>query len=186
MVTLLLERNALRSREIFRVPGNQALVAEILGDVENDIKAIARGDVNVIASVLKAWLQNLPNPIIPVEVVTTFTQLCEQHKFLGMLQKLPQLHHITLTYLIGFLKDIAANSQDTGMEKGDLAAVFAPLILNPARVTHTADGAQRLTELAMTFLRRLMEILDPSIVYPLNPAYLASAPARKRPGAPKQ
>jgi hypothetical protein len=186
MVTLLLERNALRTRDIFRAPGTEALVAEILGDVNDDITVLARGDVNVIASLLKVWLQNLTNSIIPIELVTTFIEKCEEHKFLGMLEKLPQLHHLTLTYLIGFLRDVAANSQENGMEKGDLAAVFAPLILNPARVAHTPEDVQRLSEVAIAFLRRLLEVLDAGIVYPLNPVYLAGAPARKRAGPPRQ
>jgi hypothetical protein len=35
------------------------------------------------------------------------------------------------------------------------------------------------------FLRRLIEVLDPETVYPLNPVYLADTPARKRAGRPK-
>jgi hypothetical protein len=100
MVTLLLERNALRTYQIFRVGGNEALVTEILDEANGDLKAIARGDVNVVASILKAWLQRLPNPIIPVELVSTFKQSCEQHKFLGMLEKLPQVHHAHLHHRV--------------------------------------------------------------------------------------
>jgi hypothetical protein len=71
------------------------------------------------------------------------------------------------------------------MENGDLVTIFPPLILNPARVARTADDVQSLTEFAMVFLRRLIEVLDPETVYPLNPVYLADTPARKRAGRPK-
>jgi hypothetical protein len=182
---LLKERNALRTEDIFRSLANEALVKEIQSQVNEDIAHLEKGDVKVLATILKNWLRALPNPLVPVEMLPLFVEMCEQNKFLGFLEKLPQVHLFSLTYLIGFLREVIANSQDTGLERADVAAVFGPCIVNPSRGGRgDPEKIQELTEFAVAFTNRILDAEDPSIIYPLNPAYIPAPDARRKQSAP--
>jgi hypothetical protein len=184
IVGLLKSRNALRTEGIFRIPGPEGVVREILDTVNEDYSVIANGDVNVIATLLKTWLLELPNPIVPVEQLGLFQEMCEQNKFLGFVEHMPQVHQLTLLYLIGFMQEVCQNTEFTGMERMDIAAIFAPCIVNPARVAGPDPPLiQRLTELSVVFCSRLIETRDTTVIYPLNRAYLpenAPPPGRKK------
>jgi hypothetical protein len=148
--------------------------------VNDDRTAIARGDVNVIASLLKTWLKELPNPLVPSEMFDLFEEMSDQNKYLGFVERLPQVHQLTLIYLIGFLQEVCHNTEFTGMEKADLAMIFGPCIVNPAKaITADPERIQRITEKAVAFCSRLIEARDPSIVYPLNPVYLQKGAAKR-------
>jgi hypothetical protein len=179
IVEQLKARQCFRSEAIFRVPGNEGLIQAIRSEVNINMAAIARGDVNVIASLLKLWLKDLPNPVVPIELVDEFQQMCEQNKFLSFVERLPQVHQLVLVYLIGFTKELAGNAKYTGMEKADLAMVLGPLIVNPVRSAQNDSAkVQKLTELSVAFFNRLVDVRDTSGIYPLNPAYLVTANAQ--------
>jgi hypothetical protein len=188
IITLLKERNALRTEEIFRAPANDSLVKEIQSQVNEDLeRGLERGDVKVLATLLKNWLKALPNPLVPVEMLHLFVEMCEQNKFLGFLERLPQVHLLSVTYLIGFLREVIANSQYTGLEKADVAAIFGPCIVNPSRGARgRPEKIQELTEFAVAFTNRVLEAKDPSIIYPLNPAYIPEPVTQRKKGAPSQ
>jgi hypothetical protein len=98
-----------------------------------------------------------------------FVQMCDQGKFLGFVEQLPQVHRMTLTYLVGFLQEVCANTQVNGMDGHDLAVMFGPLVVRPAM---SPSIAERLAQASVAFFERLLGAWDCSIVYPLNPAYL--------------
>jgi hypothetical protein len=173
MIATMRERNALRTTDIFRVPGNEGIARSILAGVNEDVQLVKNGDVNVIASLLKTWLAELPNPLVPFELTDALEESGRQGKYLGFLEHLPQAHRITTLYIIGFLKEIAANSEHNGMQKGDLAAIFGQLFVHPARVCKgNMQRIPQLSEVAVRYVTKLIESADPSIIYPLNPAYL--------------
>jgi hypothetical protein len=182
MVELLKDKSAFRTKDIFTTPGTEGIVKDIRAHVNDDMTVIARGDVNVVATLLKMWIKELPNPIVPVEQIQQFQALCEQNKFLAFVEMMPQVHQLTLVYLIGFLQELSKASEYTGMEKSDLATIFGPCIVNPSRAAaNDADLVQRLTSLSVAFCSRLIDMRDPAVVYPLQAAYLVEAgvPARK-------
>jgi hypothetical protein len=190
IVTLLKERNALKTDGIFRVQGNEGLLREILAEVDQDAAVLARGDVHVLATFLKTWLKELPNPIVPIELFNNFQEMAEQNKFLGFVETLPQVHLLTLTYIIGFLKELLENQEYTGMDKSDISTIFGPCFVNPARFAKkNPELVQKLTELSVAFCRRLLDARDATIIYPLNPAYLpvpgATTKARKEEPVPE-
>jgi hypothetical protein len=110
--------------------------------------------------------------------------MARQSKFLGFVERLPQVHQLTLTYLIGFLQEIVQNAAYTCMERADIGAIFGPCIVNPSRIAGTTGAkVQELTTQAVAFCTRLLEPREAAIIYPLNPAYLPEAEPPKRPGA---
>jgi hypothetical protein len=182
LIGLLKERNVFRTEGIFRIPGNPELVKDIQIQMNEDMTALDRGDVNVLATILKNWLKALPNPVVPIEMKELFTSQCEQAKYLGFLEKLPQVHLMTLTYIVGFLREVIANAQYTGMGRSDLATIFGPCFINPQRsVRGDPAQIQRLTEYSVAFTNRLLEMRDATIIYPLNPAYIPAPGALKKP-----
>lgn len=172
MINQLNERNAMKTNGIFRVAGSESITNDILADVNTDITAISRGDVNVLANLLKIWLKELPNPVIPREMLDKFEEMAEQNKHLGFLEQLPQVHRFTLLYVIGFIKDVCKNSDSTKMGKSDLATIFGPCLVNPVRSVSDQERVEHLTQLSISFVSRCIEGCDPSIVYPLDPFYL--------------
>ena len=175
MVKQLTERNALKTVGIFRVAGSQAITNEILEEVNTNIEAISsRGEVNVLANLLKIWLTELPNPVVPVEMIDTFEEMTESNRHLGFLEKLPQVHRFTLMFIIGFVQDICKNSDVNKMGKSDLATIFGPCLVNPIRSVgqDDPDRVEHLTQLSISFVSRLIDACDPSIVYPVDPFYL--------------
>jgi hypothetical protein len=62
MVTVLRER-------IFRTSRPDGVVMDIMSAVDQNLTAIAKGDVNVVATVLRNWLQELSNSLIPIELL---------------------------------------------------------------------------------------------------------------------
>jgi hypothetical protein len=179
MVTELRARGVFRTEAIFRISGNEGLMKSIREEVNENMTAIARGDVNVIAGLLKLWLKELPNPVVPIELTAEFKEMCMENKYLRFTERIPQVHQLVLVYLVGFVKELAGAARVTNMENADLAMVFGPLIVNPVRAGNgDPDMVQKLTELSIAFFSRLVEMRDTAGIYPLNPEYLT-------PGVPK-
>jgi hypothetical protein len=173
IVGLLLKLGALLTPNIFMTQPPKGLLAEILRDVNQDMSVLSRGDVNVMASLLVTWLKELPNPVVPVELVNSFLQMAQDDKFLGFAEALPQAHRLVLLYVIGFLQEVFHNAHHTGVEKDDLAKLFGPAIVNPERLARDDENRQaKLHRLSIAFVTKLIERADPSIIYPLSPAYL--------------
>jgi hypothetical protein len=180
LVKTLMDKNASRTFDVFRQPGNEGITHEILASVNEDVNVVTKGDVNVTASLLKIWLEQLPNALVPSEMVPQFAEMCEQGKFLGFVELLPQVHQLSLLFLVGFLNEMARASEATGLERSDLATIFGPLIVHPIQVAK-GDVAQlvKLSELSVRFCSRVIDARDTSVVYPLNPVYLQGRVVQK-------
>lgn len=177
IIKQLQDRNARGTNGIFRVIGNKGITADIFSEVNKNMVAISRGDVNVIANLLRLWLKELPDPVVPVEMSDDFVRAAKQNKFRCFIEKLPQVHKMTLLYIIGFLQDIYNNAHENKIEKSEIATIFGPCLVNPSRVARdNVEEIQHLTELSIAFVTRLIDEADPSPIYPLNPLYLSHQP----------
>jgi hypothetical protein len=173
IVTTLKERNALRTPDIFTLSGNEGITASILADVNENVKAVTKGDVHILASLLKIWLKQLANPLVPFELTAQFMDAGAEGHFLGFFENLPQVYRLTSLYIIGFLKEVAANSEYNGLERGDLAMMFGPLFVDPLRASKgDTEIVQKLNELGIGYVGKLIDVADPAIIYPMNPVYL--------------
>jgi hypothetical protein len=173
MIELFKERGGLRAEGIFTNSGNDGLVREIRGEVNRNMSVLTRGDANVLGSLIKLWLHDLPNPIVPIEMAGTFIERGDRGQFRGFLELLPSLHQRTLTYLSEFLKDVLKNAEYNGLERSDLATVFGPCIVNPLRSAGgDAQIVQKLTGLSVAFCNQLLQERESAVLYPLNPEYL--------------
>jgi len=143
LANAVLDLNGCQSEGIFRVPGDSDGVAELRLRIEKnryDITGIQ--DVDVPASLLKFWMRDLADPLIPAE----FYQRCieageNSEKAIQIIAELPTYHRSVAKYVIRFLQIVGEtqNQAKTRMTVQNLAMVFAPNFLrctseNPTQI----------------------------------------------------
>jgi hypothetical protein len=179
MVELVKTRGGLQTEGIFRNPGNDAQIREIRTKVNFGLNALERGDVDVVASLIKMWLFQLANPLVPLELLPRFIELGSAGSFREFFALLPTAHRRTLLYFAGFLLDVARNSEKNGLSTNELATLFGPCFVNPSRSGSTDPSeVQKLTLLSIGLCKHILEEQDTTIFYPLHQLYLAT-PAPK-------
>ncbi|KAF9439153.1 hypothetical protein BGZ76_010746 [Entomortierella beljakovae] len=123
----------LKTEGIFRISGDLGAVAELRARIElgnYDISGIT--DPHVPCSLLRLWIRDLPEPIIPYEMYQQCIQGAQDKDAIAMIvSSLPMWHKEMMIYLMSFLKSF--NNQPvkeaTKMSLSNLAMVFAPTLL---------------------------------------------------------
>ncbi|XP_034241312.1 rho GTPase-activating protein 39 isoform X2 [Thrips palmi] len=123
----------------------------------------ASTDAHAPASLLKLWYRELYEPLIPDALYNECVNFHDQpEKAIAIVQRLPELNRLVLSYLIRFLQIFARPEvvQVTKMDASNLAMVMAPNCLRctseDPRVIF--DNARK----EMAFLRTLIQSLDTS------------------------
>ncbi|KAG0024585.1 hypothetical protein BGZ81_007644 [Podila clonocystis] len=98
-----------------------------------DLLAMDAIDPNDIATLLKLYLRELPNPLLPPTLLEQFQSLLSTdrhicHTLRGILIRLPRPNYVVLSYLCHHLSKIAAHSDTTKMTVSNLGVVFAPTL----------------------------------------------------------
>lgn len=95
-----------RSEGIFRVPGDAECVTELKIRVERgnyDLQGVT--DPNVPASLLKLWLRELSDPLIPMSIYDSCIKSFDHpERALSVLQRLSQHHAAVTKFMIEFLQ----------------------------------------------------------------------------------
>jgi hypothetical protein len=122
---------------IFRVTGAASKVRELRGLSEQgkDCKFPERAQPQDAATLLKAFIRELNEPLIPERLNKMFmkaSEIKDTNQKLNLIRNLlthiPRIHIGTLYYLINFLRQIADNSEKNSMTSSNLAVVLAPNI----------------------------------------------------------
>lgn len=133
--------NGLSEEGLFRLPGQAKNVAE-LKDAFNrggtpELES-NKAEVHSVASVLKSYFRELPEPLIPYdyfEVFLTAARCYEMDEGDGItaiqkqLTTLPRPNYVLLMFLCRFLFEVQEHSQENKMGVRNLAMVFGPNIL---------------------------------------------------------
>jgi len=135
----ILQLNGTHTEGIFRIPGDADAVSELKCQIEKGIFEIGEHiDPNIPASLLKHWLRELAEPVIPTYIYEKCVETGkkEHSKDIGIeaweiINSLPEINKNVITYMIRFLKVIAKpeNIKHTKMTIENLAMVFAPNFL---------------------------------------------------------
>jgi hypothetical protein len=95
-------------------------------------------DVHVIASVLKAYLRSLPEPLLTYRFYAEFMSIAQitndqQRKaaILNVIHQLPEGNYNNLKYLMKFLSKLSEKSQQNKMSTQNIAIVMSPNLLWP-------------------------------------------------------
>ncbi|XP_050087341.1 uncharacterized protein LOC126572236 isoform X3 [Anopheles aquasalis] len=151
---------------IFRVPADVDEVNMLKNRIDRWEFPENKGtmDAHAPASLLKLWYRELYDPLIPDELYDECVQTEDPAEAAAIVEKLPKINRLVLTYLIHFLQqfslpDVVAN---TKMDSSNLAMVFAPNLLrcqsqDPKVILENARKE-------MTFMRTLIQHMDTASV----------------------
>uniref|UniRef100_A0A671YGH9 Rho GTPase activating protein 22 n=1 Tax=Sparus aurata TaxID=8175 RepID=A0A671YGH9_SPAAU len=137
-----IREHGLGEEGLFRAPGQTNHVRELQDAFDRGEKPVfdSTTDVHTVASLLKLYIRELPEPIIPFSKYTQFlscAQLLTKDKAMGILElgkqvkSLPQVNYNLLKYICKFLDEVQSHSTENKMSVQNLATVFGPNILRP-------------------------------------------------------
>ncbi|XP_074546128.1 rho GTPase-activating protein 24 isoform X2 [Halichoeres trimaculatus] len=132
----------LREEGLFRLPGQANLVKELQDAFDCGEKPSfdCNTDVHTVASLLKLYLRELPEPVIPFHKYDDFlacAKLLSKDDEMGMkelrklVECLPPVNYNLLKYICRFLDEVQSYSGVNKMSVQNLATVFGPNILRP-------------------------------------------------------
>ncbi|XP_041830754.1 rho GTPase-activating protein 22 isoform X2 [Melanotaenia boesemani] len=127
---------------LFRMPGQANLVKELQEAFDCGDKPLfdSNTDVHTVASLLKLYLRELPEPVIPFskyEDFLTCAQLLAKDEEEGIqelgkqVSTLPLPNYNLLKYICKFLDEVQSHCNENKMSVQNLATVFGPNILRP-------------------------------------------------------
>uniref|UniRef100_UPI0037E9BBF3 rho GTPase-activating protein 22 n=1 Tax=Semicossyphus pulcher TaxID=241346 RepID=UPI0037E9BBF3 len=127
---------------LFRMPGQANLVKELQESFDCGDKPLfdSNTDVHTVASLLKLYLRELPEPVIPFskyEDFLTCAQLLAKDEEEGVqelgrqVSTLPLPNYNLLKYICKFLDEVQSHCHENKMSVQNLATVFGPNILRP-------------------------------------------------------
>ncbi|KAF0031590.1 hypothetical protein F2P81_016145 [Scophthalmus maximus] len=132
----------LQEEGLFRLPGQANLVKELQDAFDCGEKPSfdCNTDVHTVASLLKLYLRELPEPVIPFH---KYDEFLASAKLLGkddemgikelrkLVESLPPVNFNLLKYICRFLDEVQSYSGVNKMSVQNLATVFGPNILRP-------------------------------------------------------
>jgi len=128
---------------VCRLPGRVSVVRKLCEafDMGGSRPSLDDVDVHSVASLLKSYLCDLPQPVIPVahydsvmHIVTRERPLDPEAAISAMsdaIQQLPHANYNLLHYLCDFLHNVARCSEINQMTASNLATVFSPCFIKP-------------------------------------------------------
>ncbi|XP_026057844.1 unconventional myosin-IXAb isoform X3 [Carassius auratus] len=151
-----IEMHGLYTEGIYRKSGSTNKIRELKQGLDTDANSVNLDDYNihVIASVLKQWLRDLPNPLMTFELYEEFLRamgLQDKREVVqgvySVIDQLSRTHLSTLERLIFHLVRISFQEETNRMSANALAIVFAPCIL---RCPDTTDPLQSVRDISKT------------------------------------
>nr|XP_040149022.1 protein FAM13A isoform X3 [Ictidomys tridecemlineatus] len=127
--------HGLTQEGLFRVNGNVKVVDRLRQQFESGARVELQelGDVCAAASLLKLFLRELPEGVIPSALHPRFIQLfkdgrcdAQEHSLRDLIRELPDTHYCLLKYLCQFLTKVAKHHLQNRMNVHNLATVFGP------------------------------------------------------------
>lgn len=139
-------RGAVTEEGIFRLSGSNIVIKQLKErfDNEGDIKLLEDSqyhDIHAVASMLKAYLRELPTSILTRDLHLEFVAVTEMNsqaeKIMALSElvtHLPQANAALLKYLIAFLIKIINHADQNKMTVRNVGIVFSPTLTIPAPV----------------------------------------------------
>jgi len=134
VVKVLIEKirnlDGYRCEGIFRVPGDTELVQVMRIEIDNMEYNLKGSDPNTPASLLKLWLRELAEPLIPADVYARcIADYGDSEKALAVVNSLPELNRRIAKCIVHLLQDVSKYEAVNKMSVSNLAMVFAPNFL---------------------------------------------------------
>ncbi|KFW92574.1 Rho GTPase-activating protein 24, partial [Phalacrocorax carbo] len=137
-----IRQRGLKEEGLFRLPGQANLVKELQDAFDCGEKPSfdSSTDVHTVASLLKLYLRELPEPVIPYAKYEDFlscAKMLSKEEEMGLkelvkqVKSLPAVNYNLLKYICRFLDEVQSYSGINKMSVQNLATVFGPNILRP-------------------------------------------------------
>jgi len=131
MRNYLYDNDAIRVPAIFRLPGDEfegLLVKEQL----NRGTFCGCKDIHCIANLIKVWYRELPQQVLNVVSIETFSKVEDEKDAVVVFENMIQPNKSLLQWLLELVADVAIHEQTNKMNAKSLAVVLAPnLYSNP-------------------------------------------------------
>ncbi|XP_032723678.1 GEM-interacting protein isoform X2 [Lontra canadensis] len=159
--TAEIEQRALGVQGIYRVSGSRVRVERLCQAFENGraLVDMSGNSPHDVSSVLKRFLQELTDPVVPFHLYDAFISLAKTlHADPGhdpgtpspspevirslktLLVQLPDSNYSTLRHLVAHLFRVAAQFEENKMSANNLGIVFGPTLLRPPDGPRTAGA----------------------------------------------
>lgn len=144
--TDIVEEKGLDIIGIYRIPGNTANITALTEQVNRGFDDVTLSDhrwddVNVVSSLLKAFLRHLPEPLIPDEMYPGFINADKRRgqprlkDLKNQLDALPPHNYHTMKHLMRHLNKVTRNCAVNLMEPKNIAIVFGPSVVRMSKET---------------------------------------------------
>ncbi|KDQ30407.1 hypothetical protein PLEOSDRAFT_1062427 [Pleurotus ostreatus PC15] len=148
------DQRGLEMEGIYRVSGRVAVIKDLQHTIEKDeasfdfAKRNPRDDIYAVASLLKLYLRELPEPLFkfPLQDRIQHTESLAAHKsnnfplLRSKLRRLPPVHQATLKALLEHLARVAARQEKNKMGPKNLAIVFGAVVFGEDENMGVGDG----------------------------------------------
>ncbi|KAG6378343.1 hypothetical protein JVT61DRAFT_14068 [Boletus reticuloceps] len=118
---------------IFRVPGDGDLVSELKIRIDRGYYTLENvDDPHVLASLLKLWLRELLDPLVPEELYNDcITAAADPTSCIAIIRRLPTINRRIVVFIISFLQLFLEEKvlDNTKMTAANMALVMAPNLL---------------------------------------------------------
>ncbi|XP_041425060.1 rho GTPase-activating protein 22 isoform X3 [Xenopus laevis] len=168
-----IRENGLQEEGLFRLPGQATLVKELQDAFDSGAKPTfdKNTDVHTVASLLKLYLRELPEPVIPFSRYQDFLRCAHTlsrdqeegtQEICILIKGLPPVNYNLLKYICSFLDEVQSHSDTNKMSVQNLATVFAPNILRPKLQDPIAliEGASLIQHLMTILIRENQRIFQ--------------------------
>ncbi|KAI8826685.1 Rho GTPase activation protein [Fimicolochytrium jonesii] len=167
----IIDLNGCKTEGIFRVPGDADAVTELRMRIEKgtyDLQGLR--DPNVPSSLLKLWLRDLADPLIPSEFYDACVKVGQDESrvplsqsgpaALAIIAQMPEANQKVIHYMMRFLRVVAdpKNQPHTKMTISNLAMVFAPNFLrcpsdNPTIIFESTKFEQAFLRILISYVQ---------------------------------
>ncbi|KAI3393810.1 hypothetical protein diail_3586 [Diaporthe ilicicola] len=139
-------KGAITEEGIFRLSGSNVVIKSLKErfDMEGDVNLLADEqyhDIHAVASMLKAYLRELPTSILTRDLHLDFVAVTEMNSqgekiqaLSELVTRLPQANATLLKYLIAFLIKVINHADQNKMTVRNVGIVFSPTLTIPAPV----------------------------------------------------
>lgn len=129
---------------LFRIPGKQSAIKEYRDKYDRGVSVEFDPICSpaTVSSLLKIYLQSLPEPIIPMKNFDDFLEIGSRFKYKqtsdldplkNLIEKsLAKINYALLAYLCGFLKKLTEHASETKMDTENFAITFGSNLIRPS------------------------------------------------------
>ncbi|KAG0256227.1 hypothetical protein BG011_004693 [Mortierella polycephala] len=157
--TEAIERFGMDTKGIYRVSGIQSATNRLRSAFDRDCSAVDLsdeenvGDVNSVASVLKSWFRELPEPLLTRRLYPEFIKAARiedpQLQLMNLHQvtnQLPDPNYATLKFLMCHLNRVQSNQAVNMMGASNLGLIFGPTLTS---TSESSDAVRDLVDMGL-------------------------------------